>query len=177
MSFSADSDGKPKQNMANLALKGILGLRAMAEIAAAVGNDGDHSTYSVLPSFFYRHFTHVETQSKATSMISSWKSQYTSSAADRHLFATTGNSTSWSLAYNLFGDRLLGFDLVDSDASVLIIEVSTHLHFHRYIRRKTQYIQTKHRKLNLLARLDLCTTAMLLSQSRVRCNTIQRIRI
>ncbi len=52
MSFSTDSDGERKQNMANLALKGILGLRAMAEIGAAVGDEGDHSTYSVSPFFF-----------------------------------------------------------------------------------------------------------------------------
>ncbi len=45
ISFSTDSDGTPKQNMANLALKGILGTRAMAEISAAVENNGDHSTY------------------------------------------------------------------------------------------------------------------------------------
>ncbi|KAF8903983.1 hypothetical protein CPB85DRAFT_1226086, partial [Mucidula mucida] len=104
ISFSTDSDGTPKQNMANLALKGILGTRAMAEISAAVENNGDHSTYLA-----------------SSSMISSWKSQYTSSDTGRHLVATDGNATSWSLVYNLFADRLLGFDLVGSDASVLTI--------------------------------------------------------
>ncbi|KAM5540217.1 hypothetical protein V8D89_006036 [Ganoderma adspersum] len=82
-------------NLANIALKGIIGVKAMAEIAHALGEDSDAVSYN----------------DQASSLFNSWLSLTTSSSGLR-LLGGYGNETSWSLMYNLFADKMLGLDFV-----------------------------------------------------------------
>jgi hypothetical protein len=80
----------------NLALKGIVGIGAMAEIAATAGNTGDKAYYA----------------GKARSYIASWQSMG-QSADKSHMRQTyDGSDSTWSLKYNGFPDRLLNTNLV-----------------------------------------------------------------
>ena len=80
----------------NLALKGIIGIGAMAEISAAAGNATDKAYYA----------------GKARSYIASWQTM--GQAADKSHMRQTydGADTTWSLKYNGFPDRLLNTNLV-----------------------------------------------------------------
>ncbi|KAI1785602.1 hypothetical protein LXA43DRAFT_1065747 [Ganoderma leucocontextum] len=82
--------------LANLALKGIIGVKAMAEIAYALGEDLDANQYG----------------NQASTLLSSWLSLATSSGGSR-LLGSYGDQQSWSLMYNLFADKMLGLNFVD----------------------------------------------------------------
>ncbi|KAI1793781.1 hypothetical protein LXA43DRAFT_1122215 [Ganoderma leucocontextum] len=82
--------------LANLALKGIIGVKAMAEIAFALGEDLDANQYG----------------NQASTLLSSWLSLATSSGGSR-LLGSYGDQQSWSLMYNLFADKMLGLNFVD----------------------------------------------------------------
>ncbi|KIK51207.1 hypothetical protein GYMLUDRAFT_181767, partial [Collybiopsis luxurians FD-317 M1] len=88
------ADGSSNANMTNLAIKGILAIRSMAEISQAVGESDDYNYYFNL----------------ASSFVSQWHSLANSS---NHLTSTYGAPNSWGLMYNLYPDKLLGFNLVD----------------------------------------------------------------
>ncbi len=79
----------------NLALKGILGVGAMGQIANFAGNSGDAQYYS----------------GQASSLISQWvtKSQ---DSSNQHLKLAYDQDGTWSLKYNAFPDKLLGLNLV-----------------------------------------------------------------
>ncbi|PIL35889.1 hypothetical protein GSI_01549 [Ganoderma sinense ZZ0214-1] len=82
-------------DLANTALKGIIGVKAMAEIAHALGEDSDATEYS----------------NQSSSLFNSWLSLATSSSGSR-LLGGYGNQQSWSLMYNLFADKMLGLNFV-----------------------------------------------------------------
>ncbi|KAM5540214.1 hypothetical protein V8D89_006033 [Ganoderma adspersum] len=82
-------------DLANTALKGIIGVKAMAEIAHALGQDSDATQY----------------EDRASSLFNSWLSLATSSSGS-HLLGGFGNQQSWSLMYNLFADKMLGLNFV-----------------------------------------------------------------
>ncbi|KAJ4485238.1 hypothetical protein J3R30DRAFT_3282917 [Lentinula aciculospora] len=88
------ADGLADSNMTNLAIKGILAIRTMAQISNTLGNMDDHDTYL----------------SSASSLVSQWQTVAQSSG---HITSTYGASSSWSLMYNLYPDKLFGFNLVD----------------------------------------------------------------
>jgi hypothetical protein len=44
---SEDADGLSSANLTNLALKGIIGIRAMADISYTLGKDDDAAKYQV----------------------------------------------------------------------------------------------------------------------------------
>ncbi|KAL0063805.1 hypothetical protein AAF712_009250 [Marasmius tenuissimus] len=90
------ADGLDMNNMTNLAIKGIIGVRSMAEISHTLGKGDDASKY----------------QNQASSWVESWKTQAFSGG---HLTATYGASNSWALMYNLYADKLLGMKLVSDD--------------------------------------------------------------
>ncbi|KAK0455849.1 hypothetical protein EV421DRAFT_1918400 [Armillaria borealis] len=93
-----DADGLDNANMTNLAIKGIIGIKAMSEISQALGRSQDAETYS----------------STAKSYVEQWQ---ISAGSTGHLLSTygaTADPSSWSLVYNLFADKLLGTELVDS---------------------------------------------------------------
>ncbi|PBK76561.1 hypothetical protein ARMSODRAFT_875663 [Armillaria solidipes] len=93
-----DADGLGNTNMTNLVIKGIIGIKAMSEISEALGRSQDAETYS----------------STAKSYVDQWQ---ISAGSTGHLLSTygaTADPSSWSLVYNLFADKLLGTELVDS---------------------------------------------------------------
>ncbi|KAL0061631.1 hypothetical protein AAF712_011548 [Marasmius tenuissimus] len=90
------ADGLDMNNMTNLAIKGIIGVRSMAEISHTLGKDNDAFKY----------------QDQALSWVKSWKTQALSGG---HLTATYGAPNSWALMYNLYADKLLGMKLVSDD--------------------------------------------------------------
>ncbi|KIK52995.1 hypothetical protein GYMLUDRAFT_250707 [Collybiopsis luxurians FD-317 M1] len=90
------ADKLKSPNMTNLAIKGILAIRSMAEISRAVGEPDDYRYYS----------------STASSLVSQWQNLAGSSG---HLTSTYEDSNSWGMIYNLYPDKLLGFNLVDNN--------------------------------------------------------------
>jgi hypothetical protein len=95
--LSTDDFAGTLANQTNLALKGIIGLRAMGEIARLTGNE---DTFSAT----------------AGSYLAQWQTYaITNGTADSPLPHTTlsyGDAASHGLLYNLYADRLLGLDFV-----------------------------------------------------------------
>ncbi|KAL7281476.1 hypothetical protein ACG7TL_004791 [Trametes sanguinea] len=89
------ADGEGSANMTNLAIKGIIGVKAMAEISRALGEDTDAQQYD----------------SHAAELVNSWQS-LAISADHKHLLGFYGDEPSWSLMYNIYADRLLGTEIV-----------------------------------------------------------------
>lgn len=79
----------------NLALKGILAIGAMGQIAGYAGNSTDAAHYS----------------STASSYISQWVTNSQDSSG-QHLKLAYDLDGTWSLKYNAFPDRLLGLNLI-----------------------------------------------------------------
>ncbi|KZV98208.1 DUF1793-domain-containing protein [Exidia glandulosa HHB12029] len=97
--ISTDDFAGPLANQTNLAIKGIVGIRhvsfiAMAEIARLTGDTTRANNYTSI----------------ATSYVQQWQTQAIASGG-QHLTLNYGNSASWGLAYNLFGDKLLKLNL------------------------------------------------------------------
>ena len=95
--ISTDDFAGSLANQTNLALKGIIGIGAMAQIANLTGHNADARNYSSI----------------AHSYIDQW--QVLGIAHDAHPPHTTlnyGANGTHGLLYNLYGDALLGLDLV-----------------------------------------------------------------
>ncbi|KIK65892.1 hypothetical protein GYMLUDRAFT_1027590, partial [Collybiopsis luxurians FD-317 M1] len=103
---SISADGLSNVNMTNLAIKGILAIRAMAEISRTVGELDDSNTYLNI----------------ASSLVSQWQ---TLAGSSGHLTSTYGASSSWGLLYNLYPDKLFGFNLVDDEVGFDLSEPSS----------------------------------------------------
>ncbi|KLO07712.1 DUF1793-domain-containing protein [Schizopora paradoxa] len=95
MQQTSQSDGITLVNQTNLALKGVIGIGAMAKISDYLKESDDASIYS----------------SKAESYIQQWQSMAISQNQTR-LLASFGNEDSTGLMYNLYADKLLGLGLV-----------------------------------------------------------------
>ncbi|KAK6217602.1 hypothetical protein LQW54_003324 [Pestalotiopsis sp. IQ-011] len=92
--LSTDDFAGTLANQTNLALKGIIGLRAMSEIAKLTGNTDDETTFG----------------NTATSYISQWQGYAINTAADPpHTTLSYGDGDSHGLLYNLYANSLLGF--------------------------------------------------------------------
>ncbi|KAK7045353.1 hypothetical protein VNI00_007602 [Paramarasmius palmivorus] len=91
-----DADGLTSTNLTNLALKGIIGVRAMAEISHTLGKGDDASKY----------------QSQASQWIEQWEK---SASLNGHLVSSYNAGGSWGMIYNLFADKLLGMNLVSQE--------------------------------------------------------------
>ena len=83
------------KSSANLALKGILSVGAMGQIAGYAGNAADAAHYS----------------QTAQDMIGQWSTLAQSKTGD-HLVLAYGQDDTWSLKYNAFPDKVLGLGLV-----------------------------------------------------------------
>ena len=81
----------------NLALKGILGVDAMAQIAKYAGKAKDELYYS----------------QQGSSLITQWVA-LSEDASGMHLKLAYDMPGTWSLKYNAFPDKLLGLDLIPS---------------------------------------------------------------
>ncbi|KAI0341899.1 hypothetical protein BDW22DRAFT_1484797 [Trametopsis cervina] len=88
-----------KANSTNLAIKGIIGIKAMAEISKVLDKQSDSEHYS----------------DTATLYAGTWTSLALSAdtADPQHVISNYGaSSSSWSLAYNLFADKWLRTSLI-----------------------------------------------------------------
>ncbi|KAJ7648839.1 hypothetical protein B0H17DRAFT_1215515 [Mycena rosella] len=84
----------PLENQTNLAIKGIVGIGAMAQIASRLGDNATATNYSSI----------------AKDYVHKWQ-VLAQSAMGPHLTLAYGQSATWGLAYNLFGDVYLGLKL------------------------------------------------------------------
>ncbi|KAF9075449.1 hypothetical protein BDP27DRAFT_1212146 [Rhodocollybia butyracea] len=98
-----DADGLSGNNKSNLAISGILSIRAMAEISRSVGKFDDYMTYF----------------GNASSLVSSW--QTLSTMFSGHLTSKYGALDSWGMMYGLYSDKLFGFNLVDNSVICSIL--------------------------------------------------------
>ncbi|PIB02392.1 hypothetical protein CB0940_01877 [Cercospora beticola] len=95
--ISTDDFAGPAANQTNLAIKGIIGIEAMAQIANRTGNVADGKNYTRI----------------AHDYIAKWqKLGINSNANPPHTTFNYGNNSSYSLLYNLYADRELGLQLV-----------------------------------------------------------------
>ncbi|RYO85211.1 hypothetical protein DL766_009021 [Monosporascus sp. MC13-8B] len=92
--LSTDDFAGMLANQTNLALKGIIGLRAMSEIADLTGNAEDAASFG----------------NTARSYIGQWQDLGINRAADPpHTTLSYGDGSSHGLLYNLYANSLLGF--------------------------------------------------------------------
>jgi hypothetical protein len=77
----------PAANQSSLALKGGIGIRAMAEIARLTNHDG---------TLF---------ENAAKMYIEAWEKLATSKSRTKHLVLSYGKDASWMLAYNLYAEQ------------------------------------------------------------------------
>jgi hypothetical protein len=89
-------------NQTNLALKGIIGIRAMAEISELVGETADAK--------YYRNVSE--------SYIKKWQEEFAVSRDGTHAKLAYTWFGSWTTLYNLFADSLLCFHLPSSSLNV-----------------------------------------------------------
>lgn len=95
--ISTDDFAGALANQTNLAIKGIIGIEAMAQIANRTGHATDGANYTAI----------------AHSYISQWQNLSLAAGANPpHTTLNYGNASSYSLLYNLFADRELGLQLV-----------------------------------------------------------------
>ncbi|KAI0073113.1 DUF1793-domain-containing protein [Panus rudis PR-1116 ss-1] len=94
---STDAFAGSLANQTNLAIKGIIGIKAMSEIASLMGDDARASNYSRIASTYVDQLMPLATASDP-----------------KHLTLSYGQDTSWSLTYNLYADKLLGTNIFPS---------------------------------------------------------------
>ncbi|EIM85296.1 DUF1793-domain-containing protein [Stereum hirsutum FP-91666 SS1] len=92
--ISTDDFAGSLANQTNLAIKGIIGIRAMAEIWSILGDEGMASNYTSIAEGYVSQWEGLAMDSQGT-----------------HLTLSYGNDSSWGLAYNLYADKLLGLNL------------------------------------------------------------------
>ena len=95
--ISTDDFAGALVNQTNLAIKGIIGIEAMAQIANRTGNAADGANFTSI----------------AHSYVSQWQTLSLAAGANPpHTTLNYGNDSTYSLLYNLFADRELGLQLV-----------------------------------------------------------------
>lgn len=77
----------PSVNQSSLALKGGIGIRAMADIAKLAGKDG--SIYKKAAKLY----------------LDAWERLASAGKTHQHLVQSYGDAESWMLAYNLFAEQ------------------------------------------------------------------------
>ncbi|KAF7790198.1 hypothetical protein EIP86_001150 [Pleurotus ostreatoroseus] len=95
----APQDIDSKANLTNLALKGIIGIQAMAEMSIVMNLTSDTLHYSSI----------------AIKLASSWQSHAVSSDGQHILTSFGDEDGSQALTYNLFADKLLGTNMVSAN--------------------------------------------------------------
>ncbi|KAF9076791.1 DUF1793-domain-containing protein [Rhodocollybia butyracea] len=92
--ISTDDFAGALANQTNLAIKGIVGIKAMSVVWGLLGNTAQESNYSGI----------------AARYLPQWQA-FATSTTGPHLTLDYNDESSWSLSYNLFGDKLLGLNL------------------------------------------------------------------
>ncbi|KAH9071099.1 hypothetical protein EDB83DRAFT_2289828, partial [Lactarius deliciosus] len=90
------ADGLSTDNQTNLAIKGIIAIKAMSQMSSFVNKTTDFDKYSSISSRLYAQ----------------WKNL--ALAGDNHLLVAYGQIGSWTLGYNLFADVWLNTSVVES---------------------------------------------------------------
>ncbi|KZT27177.1 DUF1793-domain-containing protein [Neolentinus lepideus HHB14362 ss-1] len=88
--LSTDNFAGALANQTNLAIKGIVGIKAMSVIANLTGDSSKADNYSSISSSYAEQFL-----------------EFATSTSGHHLTLAYGNDSSWSLSYNLYADKLL----------------------------------------------------------------------
>ncbi|KLO07574.1 DUF1793-domain-containing protein [Schizopora paradoxa] len=88
--ISTDDFAGSLANQTNLAIKGIVGIKAMSVIAGMVGDTARESNYSSIAASYVTQFQ-----------------GFALSSTGKHLTLSYGNDSSWGLSYNMFADKLL----------------------------------------------------------------------
>lgn len=93
--LSTDDFAGRLANQTNLAIKGIVGLKAMSFISAAVGDAANAANYSSTATRFYAQWEEmaIDPSGRHTLLAYQWRS-------------------SWGLLYNIFPDKLLGLGII-----------------------------------------------------------------
>ncbi|KIP02118.1 hypothetical protein PHLGIDRAFT_112413 [Phlebiopsis gigantea 11061_1 CR5-6] len=92
--ISTDDFAGSLANQTNLAIKGLVGIKAMSQIASLTGKSSVSSNYSSI----------------AASYVTQWQT-FATSKTGAHLTLAYDMDSTWGLSYNLFGDKLLGLNL------------------------------------------------------------------
>ncbi|KAH9050589.1 hypothetical protein EDB84DRAFT_1555238 [Lactarius hengduanensis] len=91
------ADGLSTDNQTNLAIKGIIAIKAMSQLSSFVDKTTDFDKYSV------------------DYILASLRSmEEPCTVGDEHLLGVYGNMSSWTLGYNLFADVWLNTSVVES---------------------------------------------------------------
>ncbi|KAH9951659.1 DUF1793-domain-containing protein [Amylocystis lapponica] len=93
--LSTDDFAGKLANQTNLAIKGIVAIKAMSSMAAIVGNSSASASYSSI----------------AASYVQQWQN-FATSTDGKHLTLAYGNESTWGLTYNMLADKLLGTNLI-----------------------------------------------------------------
>ncbi|KAH9018064.1 hypothetical protein EDB85DRAFT_1874040 [Lactarius pseudohatsudake] len=92
----SSADGLSTNNQTNLAIKGIIAIKAMSKMSSIVKKAADVDKYS----------------GTAAGLYAQWKGL--ALGGDNRLLAAYGQTGSWTLGYNLFGDVWLNTSVVES---------------------------------------------------------------
>ncbi|KAH9036047.1 hypothetical protein EDB83DRAFT_1770629 [Lactarius deliciosus] len=92
----SSADGLSTNNQTNLAIKGIIAIKAMSKMSSIVKKAADVDKYS----------------GTAASLYAQWKGL--ALGGDNRLLAAYGQTDSWTLGYNLFADVWLNTSVVES---------------------------------------------------------------
>ncbi|KAI0779898.1 DUF1793-domain-containing protein [Fomes fomentarius] len=84
-------------NQTNLALKGVIGIKAMAQIADLLGKSDQSSKYNSIASSYLQQLQLLAVGGN-----------------QQHLTLTYGAEDSWGLMYNLYADKLVGGNFIPS---------------------------------------------------------------
>lgn len=90
--ISTDDFAGSLANQTNLALKGIIGIQAMAQIANRIGNAADGANYTSI----------------AHEYIAEWQNYGISNSDPPYTELSYGGNATYGLLYNLFADAALG---------------------------------------------------------------------
>ena len=104
-------------NSTNLAIKGVIAIKAMAQISAALHQDSDADHYSVSAQAFRAPSNLTTAQNLATAYANTWKSLALPSGAQQILSSYGALDSTFALPYNLFADKWLGTGLIDDAVS------------------------------------------------------------
>ncbi len=93
--LSTDDFAGQLANQTNLAIKGIVGLAAMAQVSGVVGDSASASNYSSTAKSYYQQWEYfaIDPSHKHTMLAYEWRS-------------------SWGTLYNIYPDKLLNLGLV-----------------------------------------------------------------
>ncbi|CDO71296.1 hypothetical protein BN946_scf184908.g53 [Trametes cinnabarina] len=112
LQLSSDDPAGPLANQTNLAIKGIIGIKAMSEIANIMGDSQRSANYSTI----------------ALAYVQDWEN-FAMSSDSTHLMLAYGNSSSWGITYNLYADKLLETKWYSSHANVFGFPLDTRVDY------------------------------------------------